>query len=66
MPLSGKELVKMFLKKGWKLERIKGSHHVLVYENETVVIPVHGSRDLKNGLERALLKKLNQGKLSKE
>jgi predicted RNA binding protein YcfA (HicA-like mRNA interferase family) len=60
MPFSGKELVKIFRENGWLLDRIKGSHHIMVnpLTGETVPIPVHVNRSLKKGLERALLKKL--------
>lgn len=59
MPLSGKELVKLYKKHGWKLDRIKGSHYIMRNKNgEIMPIPVHGNRSLKKGLESALLKKL--------
>ena len=62
MPLSGKELVRIFKDQGWVVERIKGSHHILVdpKTGETVPIPVHGNRSLKKGLEHALRKKLGR------
>lgn len=60
MPLSGKELVKLFRQHGWIIDRIKGSHHIMVnpLTGETIPIPVHSNKSLKKGLERALLKKL--------
>lgn len=60
MPLSGKELVKLFQKNGWYIERIKGSHYIMVHRetNQTVPIPVHANRSLGKGLERAILKKM--------
>ena len=44
--------------KGWSLARIKGSHHIYLQEgrSERLVIPIHGSKTLKMGLQRALLK----------
>jgi len=56
MPLSGKEVVRRLLKDGWKLDRIKGSHHVLVKETVTIVVPVHGNKSLGKGLEGKILK----------
>ena len=57
MTISGKEMLKLFLKAGWKLERTKGSHHFVSKGNLTEVIPVH-SKDLKKGTEKYLFKKL--------
>lgn len=56
MPLSGKELVKLLKKQGWKLDRINGSHHILVKGNKTATVPVHGSKSLGKGLEAKILK----------
>jgi len=58
MPLSGKEMVKLFQRKGFEIVKGggKGSHMKLRRGNQTVIIPAH--RELKKGLERALLKQL--------
>ena len=56
MPLSGKELVKLLKKQDWKLDRINGSHHILVKGNKTVTVPVHANKSLGRGLEAKLLK----------
>ena len=55
--MNGKELIKIFQRNGWMLNRIKGSHHIMVKENErSVPIPVHGSRDIPQGLVKKILK----------
>lgn len=54
--MSGKELVKLLKKDGWTLDRVHGSHHILVKDSKTLSVPVHGSRDLPTGIERKLLK----------
>lgn len=54
--MSGKELVKKLKKNGWTLDRIKGSHHVLVKGSLTVVVPVHGNADIPKGTLNAILK----------
>ncbi len=58
MPISGKELAKLFKKQGY--EEIKGggkgSHMKLRKGNKTVIIPGH--KELKKGLEMALRKQL--------
>jgi predicted RNA binding protein YcfA (HicA-like mRNA interferase family) len=37
---------------GWRLQRMKGSHHIYSKPGERKIlsIPVHGNRDLKPGL----------------
>jgi len=56
--ISGKDLAKAILKRGWLLSRVKGSHHVFIKtgHRERIVIPVHGNQPLKIGLLRSLMK----------
>jgi predicted RNA binding protein YcfA (HicA-like mRNA interferase family) len=44
--------------RGWRLARIHGSHHIFTMADrrERLVIPIHGSRPLKIGLLRSLMK----------
>lgn len=58
MPTKGKDLVKEFQKAGWSLDRINGSHHIMVKGAKTASIPVHGSKELGKGLENKLRKLL--------
>ena len=58
--VSGKEMVKKFKQAGWTLRTINGSHHVMEKNGHHFSIPVHASRDLKPGLEKAALKKLKE------
>lgn len=51
-----KALVKLLLRNGWKIDRINGSHHILIKGNKTEVIPVH-VKDVKVGLLNAILKR---------
>ena len=41
-------IIKILKKHGWKLNRIKGSHHVFIKKgsDRPVVVPVHGNIDL--------------------
>ena len=50
------ELLSLLQKNGWVLDRVKGSHHILVKGNQTISLPVH-KEDMKKGLENAILKK---------
>jgi predicted RNA binding protein YcfA (HicA-like mRNA interferase family) len=56
--VSGKELARAVQKKGWRLARIKGSHHIFVMagRRERIVIPIHGNSPLKIGLLKSLMK----------
>jgi predicted RNA binding protein YcfA (HicA-like mRNA interferase family) len=56
--VTGKRMAKLAEGKGWNLARIKGSHHIYLKEAriERLVIPIHGSKTLKMGLQRALMK----------
>ena len=56
--VTGKTMAKLAEQKGWTLARINGSHHVYTKEGriERVVIPIHGNRTLKIGLQRSLMK----------
>ena len=56
--VSGAQLAKVLEKHGWKLLRVKGSHHVYGKSEkiERISIPIHKNRPLKIGLLRHLLK----------
>lgn len=56
MTLSGKELVKWLRDEGWELDRIAGSHHIMVKGGKTVSVPVHDNKALPTGLLNKLLK----------
>ena len=57
-PLSGKALAKLLERHGWELARVRGSHHVYVKTGRTerLSVPIHGSKPLKPGLQRYLMK----------
>lgn len=61
MPMSGEEMLKLFLKNGWKAVRQNGSHLIVHKENEAPeTIPMH--KELKKGTEHKLLKRLKAKK----
>lgn len=61
MPMSGKEMLRLFEQCGWKSVRQKGSHVIVIKEGELPeTIPLH--KELKKGLEKKLLKKLGKNK----
>jgi predicted RNA binding protein YcfA (HicA-like mRNA interferase family) len=54
--VSGKRVIQALTKAGFVVNRIVGSHHVLVFPGDptrTVTVPVHGARDLKPGTLRS-------------
>jgi len=55
---SGKKIINVFKKDGWTLDRIEGSHHILIREGteNILVIPVHGNNPIKVGLINGLIK----------
>jgi predicted RNA binding protein YcfA (HicA-like mRNA interferase family) len=55
MPMTGKEMLGLYLKNGWKLDHVTGSHHIVIKGISSVSIPVH-SKELKKGTEQKLLK----------
>ena len=56
--VSGKAFARAIEKRGWKLLRIAGSHHIYGREGSVVrlSVPVHGAKPLKTGLLRHLMK----------
>lgn len=60
MPLSGKQMLKLFLREGWKLVSQKGSHVKVTLSGRIEIIPMH--KELKIGLEKKLLKRLHSTK----
>ena len=58
MPLSGEEMLKLFLKSGWTVLRQRGSHLVIGKGPLRETIPMH--KELKKGLESSLKKRLGE------
>ncbi len=54
--ISGEKAVKAFVKAGWKVDRIVGSHVILRKEGSPVTLSVPLHRELKKGLLRALIR----------
>jgi predicted RNA binding protein YcfA (HicA-like mRNA interferase family) len=56
VPLSGEEMLKLFLRAGWIVLRQRGSHLIVGKESMRETIPMH--KELKKGLESSLKKRL--------
>lgn len=55
--MRAKELLRRLAEQGWKLDRIKGSHHVFRHERaqRPIVVPLHGN-DIPEIWAREILK----------
>ena len=60
MPLSGKQMLALYIKAGWHKISTKGSHVKVGKDSQRQIIPLH--KELKKGLESKLLKYLRGGK----
>jgi predicted RNA binding protein YcfA (HicA-like mRNA interferase family) len=58
MPLSGKEMLRLYERNGWVYIRQVGSHVRVKKGTESETIPMH--RELKTGTEHDLLKRLKE------
>lgn len=58
MNLSPKYLIKILEQHGFVFKRSKGSHELYYNSvtNKTVIVPVHGGKDMKKGTFLAVLK----------
>ena len=55
--MNGRELKKRLEGHGWILDRISGSHHIMIKEGRrSIPVPIHGPADLPKGLVKAILK----------
>jgi predicted RNA binding protein YcfA (HicA-like mRNA interferase family) len=57
--VDGRRIIKALQRGGFVLDRVVGSHHVLVHPLNptlTVTVPVHAGRDLKPGTIRAIVR----------
>ena len=55
--LSGREFCRLLESRGWRLKRVRGSHHIYAKEglSARISVPVHGGT-LKRGLQKHLMK----------
>ena len=56
--MSGRDFARLLERRGWRLLRINGSHHIFGRSGSVVrlSVPFHGNRPLKTGLLRHLAK----------
>ncbi len=66
MKLDAKYLVKILKANNFYFKRSKGSHQIFhnIFSNKTVVVPMHGSKDMPKGTFYAILKQAGIDKSS--
>ena len=47
--MNGKQVLQRLKDGGWLLDRVKGSHHIMIKRGKICPVPVHGTRDIPNG-----------------
>jgi predicted RNA binding protein YcfA (HicA-like mRNA interferase family) len=62
--VSGKEAVRALRKLGFRLDRVEGSHHMLIHDRHPnpVVVPVHGAKPLPRGTLASIIRIAGVGK----
>ena len=55
--MGSREVIAMLKADGWKLDRVKGSHHVFVHDSKLGILVVpHPKKDLPTGTLRSVLR----------
>jgi predicted RNA binding protein YcfA (HicA-like mRNA interferase family) len=59
--VTGAEAIRKLRRDGWILDRIQGSHHMLIHpvKTGTISVPVHPGRDLAPGTLRKIIRDAN-------
>lgn len=52
--MNGTDVIGKLKADGWTLDRVNGSHHIMVKDGRAVPVPVHGKRDVGPGLVAAI------------
>lgn len=56
--VNGREAIRALENLGFRLDRVEGSHHMMVKDNHprTIPIPVHGSKPLPKGTLASIIR----------
>ena len=54
--LTGREMVSLLERQGFRVERVRGSHHYMTRGVRRTTVPVHGSHPLRIGTLRSILR----------
>ena len=56
-PVSGPQMCRALERKGWTLQRVRGSHHIYGKPGHgPLPVPVHGNKTLKPGTQRTMMR----------
>lgn len=58
---TGAEMVRFLQSQGFRVVRVRGSHHVLVKGDLRTTVPVHGAQTLRMGTLRGILRDVEIG-----
>ncbi|MBL8233772.1 MAG: type II toxin-antitoxin system HicA family toxin [Bryobacterales bacterium] len=58
---TGAEMVRFLESQGFRVVRVRGSHHILVKGELRTTVPVHGSQTLRIGTLRGILRDVEIG-----
>ncbi|PKL09847.1 MAG: addiction module toxin, HicA family [Spirochaetae bacterium HGW-Spirochaetae-7] len=54
--MTGRQIIKIMKSNGWVLDRISGSHHVMVKDGcRSIPVPIHGNKDLGIWAQKILI-----------
>jgi predicted RNA binding protein YcfA (HicA-like mRNA interferase family) len=48
--MNGSEVIRKLKAEGWRLLRIRGSHHLMEKNGRVIPVPVHASKEVGKGL----------------
>lgn len=48
--MNGSEVVRKLKAEGWRLIRVRGSHHLMEKNGKVIPVPVHGPKEVGKGL----------------
>ena len=48
--VNGQDVIKRLKAEGWRVKRVRGSHHLMEKAGRVVPVPVHGAADIGKGL----------------
>jgi len=55
--MHGRDVIRILKENGWLLDRISGSHHIMIKEGRrSIPVPVHGKKDIPKGLLNVIFK----------
>jgi len=58
---TGAEMVRFLESQGFRVVRVRGSHHILVKGELRTTVPVHGAQTLRIGTLRGVLRDVEMG-----